>query len=80
MTPDQIIQLRTKLISIITITNTEPLTVSDGPIGYLAREALTLLPCPTCNDTKIKKPEDGCGKCLAEDGNCYADCPCPDCQ
>ena len=41
---------------------------------------LTLLPCETCNGTEIKPPEEGCGYCLAVDGSCWADCPCPDCQ
>lgn len=41
--------------------------------------ALALLPCPTCNGTGIKPPKDGCGYCLAVDGHCRADCPCPDC-
>ncbi len=36
-------------------------------------------PCTTCGGSSIKKPKDGCGECLAIDGNCQADCPCPDC-
>ena len=44
------------------------------------RQALALLPCPTCNGSEIKKPDSGCGVCLAGDGNCRAECPCPDCK
>ncbi len=73
MTPDQIIQLRTKLKKVAEM-------ICMGECRTLIYQALALLPCETCNGSEIKKPESGCGDCLAGDGNCFADCPCPDCQ
>ena len=50
MTPDQIIQLRQILKQILVTSNTEPRTEADAAYRNLARNALALLPCETCND------------------------------
>ena len=79
MTPDQIAQLRTILKEVLD-NFPQANYIEDCKSIRLLEQALALLPCETCNGTEIQKPKDGCGDCLAGDGNCFADCPCPDCQ
>lgn len=53
----------------------------NGEMFYQALALLRQRPkCKTCEGSGIKKPDGGCGDCLAIDGNCRTDCPCPDCQ
>ncbi len=86
MTLDQITQLRQLLKKARQeVRNLTPAGIcyplyEELSVEKVIDEALALLPCLTCNGSEIKKPESGCGECLAGDGNCRAECPCPDCK